>query len=162
MPSDKPSELNEAFTPMQPLRPRKKNHLHLSLLIKLVYAVVTRILFFIGLVVVVRGLVSPLAQLKQEAKLLVSSRYRAIYQNQTLDMVTNRTTVVQPLIGEDQLFDIGVTIWARATREEEKEWYRSKGKNRTVGGFPAIIDGPVLLDEGLSWGLRFQNSSQLS
>ncbi|KAJ7593698.1 hypothetical protein C8J56DRAFT_419815 [Mycena floridula] len=37
----------------------------------------------------------------------------ALYQNETLDMVQNRSLVVQPLIGYDQTFDIAVTIWQK-------------------------------------------------
>ncbi|KAJ7485154.1 hypothetical protein B0H11DRAFT_2018308 [Mycena galericulata] len=50
--------------------------------------------------------------------------HSGIYQNQTLDEVKNRATVVRPLIDETQSFDIAVTVWSLPvedgqTRENE-------------------------------------------
>ncbi|KAJ7580159.1 hypothetical protein C8J56DRAFT_276505 [Mycena floridula] len=42
----------------------------------------------------------------------------ALYQNQTLDQVQNRSLVIQPLIGSDQTFDIAVSVWQRRIGEE--------------------------------------------
>ena len=49
---------------------------------------------------------------------LVSFSHRYLYQNQTLDAVTNRSLVVQPLIDDDQTFDLVVTIWHQPPPEE--------------------------------------------
>ena len=38
--------------------------------------------------------------------------HRHVYQNQTLDEVQNRGSVVRPLIHESQSFDLSVTVWA--------------------------------------------------
>ncbi|KAJ7596336.1 hypothetical protein C8J56DRAFT_1158473 [Mycena floridula] len=42
----------------------------------------------------------------------------ALYQNQTLDKVQDRSLVVQPLIGYDQTFDIAVSIWQKRARAD--------------------------------------------
>jgi hypothetical protein len=45
----------------------------------------------------------------------VSHPHRALYQNTSLDEVSNRASVVQPLINGDQAFDIAATVWLRST-----------------------------------------------
>ncbi|KAK7028330.1 hypothetical protein R3P38DRAFT_3394488 [Favolaschia claudopus] len=44
-----------------------------------------------------------------------------IYQNQTLEEVTNRASVVRPLIDESQTFDIAVTVWTLPNEERDGE-----------------------------------------
>lgn len=44
-----------------------------------------------------------------------------VYQNQTLAEVKNRTAVVRPLIDENQLFDIAVSIWTLSVDQREDE-----------------------------------------
>ncbi|KAF7328888.1 hypothetical protein MVEN_02518500 [Mycena venus] len=44
-----------------------------------------------------------------------------VYQNQTLAEVKNRAAVVRPLIDENQLFDIAVSIWTLPVEEHEGE-----------------------------------------
>lgn len=50
----------------------------------------------------------------------VANPHRALYQNTSLEDVKNRTLVVQPLITREQTFDVGVTVWLRAT---DKVWH---------------------------------------
>ncbi|KAF5379859.1 hypothetical protein D9757_007246 [Collybiopsis confluens] len=73
-------------------------------------------------------------------------------------MISDRAAVVQALIGENQLFDIGVTIWARAPAEEEKEWNKSIGKKSKSWG-PSVVDGPILMHQASH--LWFESSSQI-
>ncbi|KAE9398375.1 hypothetical protein BT96DRAFT_37043 [Gymnopus androsaceus JB14] len=115
-----------------------------------------RVIFFVGLSVVVRSLGPLFAHVKSETKSIISSARgnRTLYQNQTLDEVTDRSKVVQPLLGENQLFDIGVTIWARATVEEETEWRKSlRGMNTTAESNRrwGFHDGPVQLGSWSYW-----------
>ncbi|KIK54464.1 hypothetical protein GYMLUDRAFT_899492 [Collybiopsis luxurians FD-317 M1] len=160
MSSREQAAANDGPTPMQLLHSRRKHQLHLRPLTNFVYFLVTRGLFFIGLSVVTRNLYSTFTHIKSEANSVIFSRYRSLHQNQTLDTVTDRGTVVQPLIGEAQLFDIGVTIWARATAEEEEEWRNSTGK-KPNRWFPALVDGPIIMarDGFRGW---FDSPSQIS
>ncbi|KAF5361491.1 hypothetical protein D9758_006202 [Tetrapyrgos nigripes] len=52
--------------------------------------------------------------------------HQHLYQNQTLSQVSNRSSVVQPLIGKEQTFDIAVSLWIRGTKEEEEAWRASQ------------------------------------
>jgi len=52
-----------------------------------------------------------------------------MYQNQSLSKVSNRSSVVQPLIAKEQTFDIAITVWIRATRTEEEEWRVNQGEH---------------------------------
>ncbi|KAF5381244.1 hypothetical protein D9757_007865 [Collybiopsis confluens] len=60
--------------------------------------------------------------LVSEASAVALDPYQALRQNQTLEMIKDRSTVVQPLMAAGQSFDVGVIIWARATDEEEVDW----------------------------------------
>jgi hypothetical protein len=51
----------------------------------------------------------------------VSNPHRALYQNESLQEVSNRTSVVQLLINRDQTFDIVATVWLRSTRSRGHE-----------------------------------------
>ncbi|KAF9069793.1 hypothetical protein BDP27DRAFT_1447502 [Rhodocollybia butyracea] len=148
--------------------PRKKYRVDSRLLVKCFYILFTRATFFIGLSVITRHLWSTLVHINSETKVLLSNPNRKLYQNQTLDQVTDRSLVVQPLIGEDQYFDIGVTIWARASVEEEREWLKNMGKNVSeIGGRrdSALMDGPVQLNsfgaKSIWSELLYTNSSEL-
>jgi hypothetical protein len=44
-----------------------------------------------------------------------------VFQNQTLEEVGNRTSVVRPLVDEKQSFDIAVSIWALPLEENAGE-----------------------------------------
>ncbi|KAK7443476.1 hypothetical protein VKT23_015650 [Stygiomarasmius scandens] len=48
--------------------------------------------------------------------------HQYMYQNQSLSEVSNRSSVVQPLIGKEQTFDLAVSVWIRATKAKEEEW----------------------------------------
>ncbi|KAF8063485.1 hypothetical protein FPV67DRAFT_246768 [Lyophyllum atratum] len=41
--------------------------------------------------------------------------HTALYHNTTLEGVTNRATVVQPLVGREQTFDLAATVWLRTS-----------------------------------------------
>lgn len=45
----------------------------------------------------------------------ISQPHRALFENVALEDVTNRATVVQPLISREQTFDIAATVWMRKT-----------------------------------------------
>ncbi|KAF5364886.1 hypothetical protein D9758_008107 [Tetrapyrgos nigripes] len=49
-----------------------------------------------------------------------------LYQNQTLSEVSNRSLVIQPLIDNDQTFDVAVSVWIRGTEAEELKWRASQ------------------------------------
>ncbi|KAJ6573044.1 hypothetical protein DFH09DRAFT_1152238 [Mycena vulgaris] len=54
---------------------------------------------------------------------LATFAHRGMYQNQTIDQVRNWSMVVQPLVGDDQTFDIAATVWTLAEEtgpDEEK------------------------------------------
>jgi hypothetical protein len=44
-----------------------------------------------------------------------------VFQNQTLEEVKNRTTVVRPLVDEKQSFDIAVSVWSLPVEEHDGE-----------------------------------------
>ncbi|KAK0462887.1 uncharacterized protein EV420DRAFT_1264920 [Desarmillaria tabescens] len=46
--------------------------------------------------------------------------HRALYRNGSLE----EQAVVRPLIDDNQQFDIAVSVWLRASKEEEEEWRR--------------------------------------
>ncbi|THV06662.1 hypothetical protein K435DRAFT_710817 [Dendrothele bispora CBS 962.96] len=54
-----------------------------------------------------------------------------LYQNQSLSEVSNRSLVVQPLVGKEQTFDIAVSVWIRALQAEEEKWKAGLGESRT-------------------------------
>ncbi|KAJ7766159.1 hypothetical protein B0H16DRAFT_1523238 [Mycena metata] len=73
-------------------------------------------------------------------RLLTRTRFyqfpnRAFFVNETdIALVSNRSDVVQPLIGANDTFDIAVTVWQLATSHEKQEEYRrqrekSRAKN---------------------------------
>ncbi|KAF5367618.1 hypothetical protein D9757_010659 [Collybiopsis confluens] len=109
------------FTPIHLSRPRQRPRLYPRLLLKWLYALVHGILLLIGSSVVLRSLWSSMDSLFSEANTAALDPYQAISQNQTLDMVEDRSTVVQPLLNEDHMFDIGVIIWAESTSAEEED-----------------------------------------
>ncbi|KAJ6573041.1 hypothetical protein DFH09DRAFT_1152229 [Mycena vulgaris] len=45
---------------------------------------------------------------------LATFAHRGMYQNQTIDQVRNWSMVLQPLVGDDQTFDIAATVWTLA------------------------------------------------
>ncbi|KAJ6588605.1 hypothetical protein B0H19DRAFT_1100250 [Mycena capillaripes] len=55
---------------------------------------------------------------------LTQFSHSRLYQNQTLEEVKNRTTVVRPLVDDNQTFDIAVSIWALPVEElvGERSW----------------------------------------
>jgi len=54
--------------------------------------------------------------------------HQSLYQNQSLSEVSNRSLVVQPLIGKDQTFDLAVSVWIRAPKNGGEEWRDSLGQ----------------------------------
>ncbi|KAF5361433.1 hypothetical protein D9758_006162 [Tetrapyrgos nigripes] len=57
--------------------------------------------------------------------LLVPFYHDTVYPHQSLyqtSAVSNRSSVVQPLISKEQTFDVAVSVWVRGTKEEEKAW----------------------------------------
>ncbi|THV02601.1 hypothetical protein K435DRAFT_962911 [Dendrothele bispora CBS 962.96] len=50
-----------------------------------------------------------------------------LHQNQSLSEVSNRSLVVQPLVGQEQTFDIAVSVWIRALQAKEEEWRTGLG-----------------------------------
>ncbi|KAJ7028319.1 hypothetical protein C8F04DRAFT_1119685 [Mycena alexandri] len=65
-------------------------------------------------------------------RLLTRTRFyqfpnRKFFVNETdIGLVSNRSDVVQPLIGANDTFDIAVTVWQVATRHEQQEEYRRR------------------------------------
>lgn len=51
----------------------------------------------------------------------VSKPHRALYQNASLQEVSNRASVVQPLINRNQKFDIAATVWLRSAGSRNHE-----------------------------------------
>ena len=74
--------------------------------------------------------------------------HSALYQNATLDGVSSRATVVQPLITRDQTFDIVATVWLRSSE--------TKGHGEPVEGqgvevsetmqAPEVLETPLYSD----------------
>ncbi|KAJ3809983.1 hypothetical protein F5876DRAFT_77201 [Lentinula aff. lateritia] len=116
-------------SPIHAVHIRQKHQVQLRLISKWLYILTTRVVFLVGLSVIARSLSQMLTQVKLETKSLMWNRNRALYQNQSLEAIIDRSQVVQPLIRENQLFDIAVTIWARASKEEETEWKERLGKD---------------------------------
>ncbi|KAJ7593637.1 hypothetical protein C8J56DRAFT_819786 [Mycena floridula] len=92
----------------------------------------------------------------------------ALYQNQTLDMVQNRSSVVQPLIDYDQTFDIAVSIWQKRHGENieqkiylnEDWWYTYDRLDETeqVIYSDIVFRGLRLKDKGVQAEIKFQLS----
>jgi hypothetical protein len=63
----------------------------------------------------------------------VSNPHRALYQNLSLHEVSNRTSVVQPLINHEQTFDIAATVWVRSAGSREHEIIpRGEGEGKSA------------------------------
>ncbi|KAF9073644.1 hypothetical protein BDP27DRAFT_1318635 [Rhodocollybia butyracea] len=123
---------------ISPQESRRKYRVDSRFFVKCFYIIFTRGMFFFGLTVATRHLWLMFVHVNLETRL--SNPNQNLYQNQTLDEVTDQSLVVQPLIGEDQYFDIGVTIWVRASAEEERKLNVSDtGRLRSA----ALRDGPV-------------------
>jgi hypothetical protein len=71
----------------------------------------------------------------------VSNPHRALYQNASLEEVSNRASVVQPLISRDQTFDIAATVWLRSTVSRGHEVIR-----REAEGQEAVPETPLYSD----------------
>ncbi|KAF5370516.1 hypothetical protein D9615_010329 [Tricholomella constricta] len=71
----------------------------------LVFSAVTVILLGIGLAFL--SFVTNLASL--------FTPHRALYHNATLERIANRASVVQPLVGREQTFDLAATVWLRTS-----------------------------------------------
>ena len=104
--------------PLQPEIGRKKQ-------ISVIKFLLSCFLLFPGITAVV-GLIA----IANQASQLVSFSHRYLYQNQTLDAVTNRSLVVQPLIDNDQTFDLVVTIRRQLSRKEMSDQHASWRSNR--------------------------------
>ncbi|KAJ7723953.1 hypothetical protein DFH07DRAFT_783404 [Mycena maculata] len=70
------------------------------------------------------AIVSFTTQMVQEARFPHKALYRT-------EPSSNAGDVIRPLISDDQSFDIAVSVWARASEDEETEFKRS-----TLGGSP--------------------------
>ena len=109
-----------------PLQPdtRRKNRISVKKF------VLSCFLFFAGIAAV--GLIA----IADQASQLVSFSHRYLYQNQTLDAVTNRSLVVQPLIDNDQTFDLVVTIWRWLSPKEMSD-QRASNRKAAASATPA-------------------------
>ncbi|KAJ7599884.1 hypothetical protein C8J56DRAFT_1037490 [Mycena floridula] len=89
-----------------PLAPRRRStsccKLFLGVIVVLIAIFVGKVLYIIGTTLYTQ----------------TTFPFRPLYQNQTMNEVKNRSMVVQPLVGDDQTFDIAVTVW---TLKEEPE-----------------------------------------
>ncbi|KAJ6562522.1 hypothetical protein B0H19DRAFT_1248232 [Mycena capillaripes] len=79
-----------------------------------------------------------------------------IYQNQTLDEVKNRTTVVRPLVDKEQTFDIAVSIWSRSVEEHEGEIFPWSVRNETALYSDIVFRGLHLADKHKSLTLSYK------
>ncbi|KAJ7582206.1 hypothetical protein C8J56DRAFT_865725 [Mycena floridula] len=72
--------------------------------------------------------------------------HRAVWQNQSVEEVSKSneglSTVVQPLISEDQTFDIAVTVWQLRSEEERREVQVQAAEWKRQ-----VFEGPVLDDQ---------------
>jgi hypothetical protein len=88
-------------------------------------------LFFIGVVTKVVGNLSNL--------------HRALYQNATLEQVSNRASVVQPLINRNDTFDIAATVWLRSKGSREHE-VAVKGEGDGTKVQAEVLETPLYSD----------------
>jgi hypothetical protein len=76
-----------------------------------------------------------------------------IFQNQTLEQVENRGTVVRPLVDDSQLFDIAVSIWIPEV-EDRVRW-----RNGVIAETPlysaVVFRGLRLADQHKSASIRY-------
>ncbi|KAF5350829.1 hypothetical protein D9757_013531 [Collybiopsis confluens] len=148
--STRSSAESKDFTPIHlPPRPRQKPRLYPRLLLRWFYFLTDRVLFLIGLSVVLGRLQSSFNNLVFEASAVALDPYQALRQNQTLDAIKDRSTVVQPLMADGQSFDVGVIIWARATDEEEADWTHTEEHTTTTTWLSAIHGN--FLDDSLGF-----------
>ncbi|KAJ3932891.1 MAG: hypothetical protein NXY57DRAFT_72159 [Lentinula lateritia] len=158
------SEEPGSSSPIHAVHIRQKHQVQLRLIPKWLYILTTRVVFLVGLSVIARSLSQMLTHVKLETKSLMWNRNQALYQNQSLEAIIDRSQVVQPLIGVNQLFDIGVTIWARVSKAEETEWKERLGKDalkrHTTHPFPTGGGPFELLRLGYSneWEFLFSKS----
>jgi hypothetical protein len=81
--------------------------------------------------------------------------HKALYQNSTA--LASPSAVVRPLIDAHQTFDIAVTVWVRATEEEEEEHRKKipKQVNTDINGLQKKkwkVPAPMKVGDGkLSW-----------
>ncbi|KAJ6537787.1 hypothetical protein B0H19DRAFT_1240499 [Mycena capillaripes] len=77
-----------------------------------------------------------------------------IYQNQTLEEVTNRATIVRPLVDENQRFEIAVSIWAPSV--DESGSFKSSGASETPLYSDIVFRGLRLADKHKSANLTYR------
>ncbi|KAJ7575994.1 hypothetical protein C8J56DRAFT_800926, partial [Mycena floridula] len=69
----------------------------------------------------------------------------ALYRNQTLDAVQNRSLVVQPLVGKEQTFDIAVSVWQKRYATGDAIRVDSSGK------WPMKFKGDLYMELDEDW-----------
>ncbi|KAJ7302358.1 hypothetical protein DFH08DRAFT_74267 [Mycena albidolilacea] len=112
-----------------------------------------RFSFWIGLT---RGLffIKFLVGIGQQLFWFKNFSHSQVYQNQTLAEVKNRTAVVRPLIDENQLFDIAVSIWTLSVDQREDE--RNDGDVAETPLYSDIVfRGVRLADKHLTHTLNY-------
>ncbi|KAJ7245094.1 hypothetical protein C8J57DRAFT_1524589 [Mycena rebaudengoi] len=77
-----------------------------------------------------------------------------MYQNQTLEEVTDRATIVRPLVDENQRFDFAVSIWAPTV--DENGSHRSRGVAETPLYSDIVFRGLRLADKHKSANLTYR------
>ncbi|KAK0189982.1 hypothetical protein F5146DRAFT_646847 [Armillaria mellea] len=106
----------------------------------------------IGLVTI---LIACVSILKLVTTLLDASRHphRALYHNGSLE----EQAVVRPLIDSKQQFDIAISVWLRAPKEEEEEWRKlSPMVDTDTEEYPEDTTFRIPLDLGDKFGTKFQ------
>jgi hypothetical protein len=100
------------------------------------FGITALLLFFIG-----KPLIPLLRSLR--ARRFYEFPPREVFFNETdITLVSNRSDVVQPLVGLNDTFDIAVTVWQPSTDEERMELYRlSREKNAEKQDIPAVLIG---------------------
>ena len=92
----------------------------------------------------------------------ISNPHRALYQNASLEEVSNRGSVVQPLINHNQKFDLAATVWLRSPISSGHEVaVGGQGKGETRIEQAEVLETPLFSDIVFR-GLRLTDKSIFS
>ncbi|KAF8147742.1 hypothetical protein K438DRAFT_1867249 [Mycena galopus ATCC 62051] len=130
-------------TPLNPGVPVRKRSslLRFSLWIGLILGGLFLIKFFVGI--------------GQQLYWFKNFSHSKVYQNQTLTQVKNRANIVRPLIDENQVFDIAVSIWTLHADEQDGE--RIHGDIAEIPLYSDIVfRGVRLADKHLTETLEYK------
>ena len=92
----------------------------------------------------------------------ISNPHRALYQNASLEEVSNRGSVVQPLINRNQTFDLAATVWLRSTGSRGHEVIMGGQEKGETGREQAEVLETPLYSDIVFRGLRLTNKSIFS